>query len=170
MITRSATARTFCGPVTLTRPRVCGPALLPFDATRAGGSIDLASLLVELRDEFDLRDHPDYRHDWELLDRSSRELMADIRGEISDLAPLPRSEARAKVLDCLNRDLACFLVGESGSGKSALAKQIGEADYDRCLWFSESAVDHDTESAFEREIGPVSYTHLRAHETGRNLV
>jgi hypothetical protein len=123
------------------------------DANRAGGSIDLASLLVELRDEFDLRDHPDYRHDWEVLDRSSREPMADIRGEISDLAPLPRSEARAKVLDCLNRERACLLVGESGSGKSALAKQISEADYDRCLWFSESAVDHDTESAFEREIG-----------------
>ena len=123
------------------------------DANRAGGSIDLTSLLVELRDQFDLHDHPDHRYDWEVLDRSSRELMADIRGEISGLAPLPRSEARAKVLDCLNRDRACFLVGESGSGKSALAKQIGEADYDRCLWFAESAVDHDTESAFEREIG-----------------
>jgi hypothetical protein len=123
------------------------------DVNRAGGAIDLAGLLTALRDEFVLRDHPDYRHDWEVLGRSSRELMADIRGEISGLAPLPRSEARAKVLDCLNRDRACFLVGESGGGKSALAKQIGEANYDRCLWFAELTVDHDTESAFEREIG-----------------
>jgi len=123
------------------------------DANRAGGSLDLAGLLAELRDEFDLRDHPDYRRDWEAFDRSSRELMADIRSQISGVAPLPRDDARAKVLDCLNRDRACFLVGESGSGKSALAKQIGEADYGRCLWLSETTIDCDTEAAFEREIG-----------------
>jgi hypothetical protein len=123
------------------------------DARRAGGSLDLPGLLAELRDAFDLRDHPDYRRDWEALDRSSQEAMADIRNQISSLAPLPRDDARAKVLDCLNRDRACFLVGESGSGKSALAKQIGEADYGRCVWFSETAIDCDTEAAFEREIG-----------------
>jgi hypothetical protein len=123
------------------------------DANRAGGSLDLAGLLAELRDEFDLRDHPDYQRHWEVLDRSSRELMADIRSQISGLARLPRDDARAKVLDCLNRDRACFLVGESGSGKSALAKQIGEADYGRCVWFAETTIDSDTEAAFEREIG-----------------
>ena len=123
------------------------------DANRAGGSLDLAGLLAELRGEFDLRDHPDYRRDWEVLDRSSRELMADIRSQISGLAPLPRDKARAKVLDCLNRDRACFLVGESGTGKSALAKQVGEAAYGRCVWLAETTVDCDTEAAFEREIG-----------------
>jgi hypothetical protein len=123
------------------------------DANRAGGSLDLAGLLAELRDEFDLRDHPDYRRDWEVLDRSSRELMADIRSHISSLAPLPRDEARAKVLDCLNRDHACFLVGESGSGKSALAKQIGEIAYGRCVWLADITVDCDAEAAFERDIG-----------------
>jgi hypothetical protein len=123
------------------------------DAKRAGGSLDLQSLLAGLRNEFDLCDHPDYRHDWEVLDRSSRELMADVRSQIAGLAPLPRNEARAKVLDCLNRDRACFLVGESGSGKSALAKQIGEADYGRCVWLAETTTDCDTEAAFERDIG-----------------
>lgn len=108
------------------------------DANRAGGSIDLASLLVELRDEFDLHEHPDYRHDWEVLNRSSREFMADVRSQISGLPPLPRDEARAKVLGCLNRDRACYLVGESGTGKSALAKQIGETDYGRCIWFDDT--------------------------------
>lgn len=123
------------------------------DANRAGGSIDLASLLVELRDEFDLHDHPDYRHDWEALNRSGRELMSDVRSQISSLPPLPRDEARAKVLDCLSRDRTCFLVGESGSGKSALAKQIGETDYGRCIWFAETTIDCDAEAAFERDIG-----------------
>ena len=123
------------------------------DANRAGGSLDLVGLLAELRDDFDLRDHPDYRRDWEVLDRSSQELMADIRSQISGLAPLPRDDARAKVLDCLNRDRACFLVGESGSGKSALAKRIGEAAYGRCVWLADITIDCDTEAAFESEIG-----------------
>ena len=123
------------------------------DANRAGGSLDLAGLLAELRGEIDLRHHPDYRRDWEVLDRSSRELMADIRSQIYSLAPLPRDEARAKVLNCLNRDRACFLVGKSGTGKSALAKQIGEGDYPRCVWFAETTIDYDTEAAFEHEIG-----------------
>ncbi|MEH2549987.1 hypothetical protein V1283_006632 [Bradyrhizobium sp. AZCC 2262] len=125
------------------------------DAKRAGGSLDLAGVLAELGGEFNLRDHPDYRHDWEALDRSSRELMADIRSRISGLPPLPRDDARAKVLDCLNRGRACFLIGESGSGKSALAKRIGEGDYRRCLWLAETTIDYDTEAAFERDIGIV---------------
>jgi hypothetical protein len=76
------------------------------DANRAGGSIPLAALLAKLRGEFELRDQPDYRRDWEVLDRSSRDLMADIRSQISGMAPLPRDKARAKVLDCLNGDRA----------------------------------------------------------------
>lgn len=123
------------------------------DAHRAGGSLDLAGLLAELRDEFDLRDRPDYRRDWEVLNRSSQELMADIRSQISGLPPLPRDDARTKVLDCLNQDRACFLVGESGSGKSALAKQIGKADYGRCVWLAEVTIDCDTEAGFDRDIG-----------------
>lgn len=79
--------------------------------------------------------------------------MAEIRSQISGLAPLPRDDAHADVLGYLNQDRACFLVGESGSGKSALAKQIGERDYGRCVWFGETAVDYDTEAAFERDIG-----------------
>ena len=123
------------------------------DANRAGGSLDLSGLLAELRGEFDLRDHPDYRRDWEVLDRLSRELMADIRSQISGLAPLPRDEARATVLDSLNGNRACLLVGESGSGKSALATQIGKSDYARCVWCAETTIDCDTEAAFGREIG-----------------
>jgi hypothetical protein len=123
------------------------------DANRAGGSLELSGLLAELRGEFDLRDYPDYRRDWQVLDRSSAEVMGDIRSQISGLAPLPRDEARANVLDCLNRDRACLLVGESGSGKSALTKQICELAYGRCVWLTDITVDSDTEAAFERDIG-----------------
>ena len=144
----------FCGPAMPKRARVCGPALLrlPTPPGRAGHSTWRACLSSCATNSI-CATIPIFGTIGNSLNRSSRELMADIRGQISDLAPLPRDKACAKVLDCLNRDRACFLVGESGSGKSALAKQIGGADYDRCVWFTETAVDCDTEVAFEREIG-----------------
>ena len=123
------------------------------DAKRAGGSIDLAGLLGELRGQFDFRDHPDYRRDWQALDRSSQDAMADVRTQVADLAPLARDDERAEVQQMLDRDRACFLVGESGSGKSALAKQIATTRYSRCVWFADVALDYDTEVAFERGIG-----------------
>jgi hypothetical protein len=122
------------------------------DARRAGGSIDLAGLLAELRDQFDFRDHPDYRRDWESLHRSSQDAMADVRTQVADLPPLARDTERAEIEEILDRDRACFLVGESGSGKSALAKQIAETRYGRCVWFADSALDYDNEAAFERGI------------------
>ena len=98
------------------------------DNNRAGGSIDLAGLLTELRDEFDLRDHPDYRRDW----KCTRSVKPRAHGRYpepdSRINPLPRDEARAKVLDCLNPDRACFLVGSREAGNplwsNKSAKQI----------------------------------------------
>jgi hypothetical protein len=124
------------------------------DEKRAsGGSIDLPHLLADLRGEFHLRGHPDYRRDWEILERLSRDLMGDIRTEISGLTPLARTDERAKVQTRLEERRACFVVGESGCGKSALAKMIGQASYRRCVWIAESTVDHDSAAQFERGIG-----------------
>jgi hypothetical protein len=89
------------------------------DGRRTGGAIDLAQTLDELRGEFDLREHPNYRRDAELLERLSRDLMADVRTQIAGVPPLPRAADRATVQDRLEAGHACLLVGESGSGKSA---------------------------------------------------
>jgi hypothetical protein len=91
----------------------------------AGGSIDFPKLLNEVRGEFDLRDHPDYRRDWEILERSSQDLMSDVRTQIGGLPALARAAAHATIQTSLEQKRACFLVGESGCGKSALAKDIG---------------------------------------------
>ena len=123
------------------------------DAKRpAGGSIDLPRLLADVRGGFHLRDHLDYRRDGEVLERLSRELMADVRTEIAGLPPLPRVADRARVQDCLDRHRACLLVGESGCGKSALAKEIGQARYRRVIWFAENTLDYDTAAGFERSV------------------
>lgn len=119
----------------------------------AGGSIDLPQLLAELRGEFDLRDHPDYRRDWEVLDRFSQEAMADVRTQITGLAPLPRVADRAKVQAHLDDHRACLLVGESGCGKSALAKEIAQSRYRRVVWITENTLDYETAGEFERAIG-----------------
>jgi hypothetical protein len=118
----------------------------------AGGSIDLPKLLAELRGEFILCGNPDYRRDVEVLERLSRDLMADVRTEIAGLPPLPRVADRSTVQTCLDRDRACLLVGESGCGKSALAKEIGHARYRHVIWIAESTLDHDTAAEFERVI------------------
>jgi hypothetical protein len=122
----------------------------------AGGSIDLPKLLNELRGEFDLRDHPDYQRDWEILQRSSRDLMLDVRTQIGGLPELPRAAARATIQTSLEQKRACFLVGESGCGKSALAKDIGQARYTRVVWIAEGTLDYATAAQFESGAG-ISY-------------
>ena len=119
----------------------------------AGGSIDLPKLLDELRGEFDLRDHPDYRRDWEILQRSSQDLMADVRTQIGGLAPLARAGEQATIGTRLDQTRACFLVGESGCGKSALAKAIGQTRYKRVIWMAETTLDHATPAQFESGVG-----------------
>jgi hypothetical protein len=119
----------------------------------AGGSIDLPKLLNELRGEFDLRDHPDYRRDWEVLQRLSLGRMADVRTQIGGLPALPRAEAHATIQTRLEQKRACFLVGESGCGKSALAKDIGQTHYKRVVWIGESTFDYATPAQFESGAG-----------------
>ena len=120
------------------------------DEKRTGGSINLAQLLERLRREFDLCDHPDYRRDWEELNRAGQEAMADVRTEIANLPPLTRDADRTAVQTHLDEHGACFLVGDLGSGKSALAKAIGLANYRRVLWLGPDALDWDTMPQFER--------------------
>jgi hypothetical protein len=123
------------------------------DARRTGGNIDLPQTLAELRAAFYLNDHPDYRRDAEVLERLSRDLMAEIRTQIAGAPPLPRVADRAKIEACLERDHACLLVGESGCGKSALAREIAQSRYGRVVWIAENTLGYETAAEFERALG-----------------
>ncbi len=118
----------------------------------AGGSLDLRELLATLRDRFGFRDHPDFRADWEMILRRSRDAMADVETRIANLAQLPRSEDRTSIRQKLASAGVCVLVGESGSGKSALAKEISLADYPRTVWLTANVLDHDSLVDFESAV------------------
>lgn len=113
--------------------------LIGFAAERrvAGGSVDFPELLAGLRGEFQLRDYPDYRKDWEALTRRSREAMDDVRTEIAGLPSLARGNENAIIAYRLSHIGVCFLAGESGSGKLVLAKQTAKARYKRTVWATE---------------------------------
>ena len=93
------------------------------DEKRTGGSIDLPQLLARLRGEFELREHPDYRRDWEVLDRTSQEAMADVRTEIAGLPPITRAAERTRVQSRLDQNAACFLVGIRARASQRSPKQ-----------------------------------------------
>ena len=122
---------------------------------QAGGSLDLRGLLIELRNAFDLRDHPDFRADWATLDRRSQAAMETIRSSVADAGQLPRADECASIRSRLADAGICFLVGESGSGKSALAKQIASSDYPHTVWLTPSSLDHETEMERDRSLGLV---------------
>ena len=118
-----------------------------------GGALDLRELLSKLRADFAFRDHPDFRADWDLLQRHAREAMDDVQTTIADQARLPRLTHRLNIQNRLTATGACLLVGESGSGKSALVKEIAAAGYPRVLWLTAALLDHATSVDFEHAIG-----------------
>jgi hypothetical protein len=118
-----------------------------------GGSVDLSGLLALLRDTFSFHAHPDYRSDWEALNRHSRDAMEGVRLNIAGLSPLARDAERKKILDRLSEHKICLLAGESGSGKSAMARSIAETHYPQALWLDASSLDCDTMQQCERQLG-----------------
>ena len=118
----------------------------------AGGSLDLAGLLQELRGQFDLAEHPDFARDWEILGRRSQEELSEVRTDIGGQRSLPRQDVLAAVQSALDQRGACFLAGESGSGKSALAKEIVAAHYRRVIWLTGQMLDHGARSEVERAL------------------
>jgi Domain of unknown function (DUF4062) len=94
-----------------------------------------------LPNTFSLTDHPDYRADWERLDRYARELLDDVRTTIPGLYALERTEEFTSITRHLDERGLCFVAGESGSGKSALAKTCVDRHYPCVLWVTEELID-----------------------------
>lgn len=98
-----------------------------------GGSLDLAGLLAALPTTFRLKDHPDYRGDWNQLRRISRDVLDDIRADVGSGKTLERAEEAAEIHRNLSESRICVIAGESGCGKSSLAKSVGTRFYDNTI-------------------------------------
>jgi hypothetical protein len=84
----------------------------------AGGSTDLIALLEALRRKFSFRDHPDYRPDWEILDRQSHEAIEDVRTEIQGLPP-----CQGKPSECASNSAFKVVARASSWANRAAASQ-----------------------------------------------
>jgi hypothetical protein len=94
-----------------------------------GGSLDHAGLLAQLREHHELHDHPDYRADWQAIQRWTGEMLDGISSTVAGSATLDRQDAFQKFADIVATNRVCLAVGESGSGKSALAKAVALRGY-----------------------------------------
>src|SRR5665213_1426652 len=80
------------------------------------------------------------------------------------------------VVDDVSHEVEIGLGGGRKSDLDLLESHFEELDEHRVLAFQVHRIDESLiavakiDAAPPRRLGPVSYTHLRAHETGRNLV
>ena len=86
------------------------------------GTIDLLQLWHELRNKFQLNDHPNFSSGWKLLDNYTREHRNKIETTLPSGYSLPQSKDRDKLVQALLKYHPVVLYGDSGTGKSALAK------------------------------------------------
>lgn len=111
------------------------------DARLEHGTLQLLNVWEQLRVSFDLRDHTDYRSDWEILSRYSADQSASIVNALPNGHRLARATETTQLVEGLRADVISIVIGESGSGKSALVKTVIDANWPTAtqLWLGPEA-------------------------------
>jgi len=101
------------------------------------GTITLQYLWSLLREEFDLRHHPDYARDWETISNITSDYKARIETELLSGYSVPRMEEKLKFENTISANAITVVFGESGSGKSALVKNVLDSQFEEWtqVWF-----------------------------------
>src|SRR5439155_13154746 len=91
-----------------------------------------------LRPDFELRDHPDFEHDWVRLDAISTSNVQGVRDVIGAQIRIARDEDKQDLIGQIEKHNIIVICGESGSGKSAItAKIVGSGGiFRRALWLT----------------------------------
>jgi hypothetical protein len=120
-----------------------------------GGYFDLPKLIRTLRPDFELRDFPDFRTDWERIDAVSSENANGIRPIIGSDIQLTRTDE----MDAISTEVAghnvVVIAGESGSGKSALVSRLVAARglFKRTLWLTAMQFSKTSQIELARAFG-----------------
>jgi hypothetical protein len=101
------------------------------------GTITLQELWSKLRNKFNLRQHPDFKQDWETLSNITSEYKARIETELLSGYSVPRTEEKSNLETAIFTNAITAVFGESGAGKSALVKSVLDAQFGAWtqVWF-----------------------------------
>jgi hypothetical protein len=119
---------------------------------RSGGALASDELVRALRLKFKLREHPEYRADWERLGRRSSEALEDIGTSLDEFASIPRTAEAARIRDRLETSGVAIVAGESGTGKSGLVKSHIARGYQRVVWLACGDLDAATGAVLQEEL------------------
>jgi hypothetical protein len=103
-----------------------------------GGYFDLPKLILTLRPEFELQDHPDFRNDWQKVETVASDNIKGVRSVIGTGLHLPRTAEKEQLAAEIAAHDVVVVAGESGSGKSAVVSQLVSpgGTFNRTIWFS----------------------------------
>ena len=123
------------------------------DLRTRGGTIDRTQLIKKLH-KFKLTEFPDFRSDWNILQKVSEDGIAGVRTEIGHGVVISREAIINQINHKLNNLRIQVMLGESGSGKSALAKTIaGSRIYDKVIWFNNENLNGQGLHQVSRKLG-----------------
>ncbi len=111
------------------------------------GSLNLQKLLPLIKNDFRLKDYPEYDSDWNILRENSRNMLKSIPTKIGGTIQLPRTSVLNHIEAEFKKNKAVLLLGASGSGKTVITKLWAEShsSEQEVLWWDAS--DFETEGA-----------------------
>lgn len=123
---------------------------LAADARTVGASYNCRTLLDKLRGKYALKEHPDFRPDWEVLQNIAVESRLAIKQEIGHGIRLSRAAAQKDLESNVSTAPITVVVGEPGSGKSALVVKQLEGDSLPAIWLDHMQFDQPNQTTLAR--------------------
>lgn len=101
------------------------------------GTVTLEELWSSVRQQFALRQQPNFACDWETLTDLTADRKSRVETELPSGYRVDRTEEKAKLEAAVSKNIVTVVFGESGTGKSALVKNVLDeqlADHTQ-VWF-----------------------------------